>query len=208
MCVSRLAPNALGELDTSGGVFGSPVARYLAGRGLTPVPTALRYAPSLRRPDGSYGPAMVARIDGPDSELIGIHRTWLDREAAGIWRCCHRAMLGRAAGGAVRLAPAGEVLLVGEGIESTLAAMMASGLPGWAALSTSGLAALILPPVVREVVITADNDANGAGLRAAQTAAARWRTENRRVRTYMSPRAGEDAADLIRAAAIEARDAA
>ena len=44
-----------------------------------------------------------------------------------------------AAGGAVRLAPAAEKLMVGEGIETVLAAMQATGMPGWAALSTSGL---------------------------------------------------------------------
>ena len=37
-------------------------------------PRSLRYAPSLRRPDGTYGPAMVARIDRYDGELIGMHR--------------------------------------------------------------------------------------------------------------------------------------
>jgi hypothetical protein len=37
---------------------------YLAGRGITmPTPPSLRYAPALRRPDGAYGPAMVARVD-------------------------------------------------------------------------------------------------------------------------------------------------
>jgi hypothetical protein len=66
-------------------------------RGITiPVPCMLRWTPSLRRPDGSTAPAMVARIDGIDGELIGVSRTWLDRDAAGIWRRCARAMLGRA----------------------------------------------------------------------------------------------------------------
>ena len=55
---------------------GSPVVHYLAGRGSSTiaVPRSLRYAPSLRRPDGTYGPAMVARIDSIDGELIGISR--------------------------------------------------------------------------------------------------------------------------------------
>jgi hypothetical protein len=79
------------------------VASYLAGRGITlPVPPTLRYAPALRRMDRTWGPAMVAGIDGPEGELIGVHRTWLDRDAAGVWRRRDRAMLGRAAGGAVR----------------------------------------------------------------------------------------------------------
>jgi hypothetical protein len=51
--------------------------------GGSPRPT-LRWAASLRRPDGTHGPAMVARIDGLDGELIGITRTWLDRGAEGI----------------------------------------------------------------------------------------------------------------------------
>jgi hypothetical protein len=89
---------------------------------------------------------MVARVDGLDGELIGVHRTWIDRDAAGIWRRTFRAMLGRAASGAVRLASSAETLLVGEGIETTLAAMTSTGLSGWAGLSTSGLVALILPP--------------------------------------------------------------
>jgi hypothetical protein len=151
--------------------------------------------------DGTYAPAIVARIDGSDGELIGVHRTWLARDAAGIWRRLDRAMLGPAARGAVRLAPAGETLLVGEGVETCLAAMQATGLPGWAGLSTSGLVALILPPLVQTVVIVADNDPNGAGERAARKAETRWRAEGRRVRIYMSPVVGEDAADLVLAAA-------
>jgi DNA primase len=62
----------------------SPVAVYLAGRGITiPLPPSLRWAPVLRRADGTCGPAMVARIDNGDGELIGVHRTWLDHDAAG-----------------------------------------------------------------------------------------------------------------------------
>lgn len=83
---------------------GGPVARYLAGRRITMAPPpALRYAPALRRSDGSHGPAMVARIDTADSELSGVHRTWIDRGPDGRWRRRDRAMLERAAGGACGL---------------------------------------------------------------------------------------------------------
>jgi hypothetical protein len=188
---------------------GTSAEGYLAGRGTSIAPPAsLRYAPSLWRRDGPAGPAMVARIDGPGGEFWGVHRTWLSCDAAGVWRRRDRAMLGRAAGGAVRLAPAAETLLVGEGIETTLAGMLASGWPGWAALSISGFVALILPPIICSVIVLADHDISGAGEWAARTAAARWLVEGRQVQIYMSPRVGEDAADLILAAAIGARDAA
>jgi hypothetical protein len=192
---------------------GSPVARYLDGRGLTIAPPhSLRWAPALRRPDGTRGPAMVARIDSIDRELIGISRTWLARGPDGRWQRRDRAMLGRAAGGAVRFAPPADTLLIAEGIETALAAMTATAQPAWAALSTSGLTALTLPPIVRSVVILADHDASGAGERAARTAAARWLAEARRVRIAMPPEPGTDMADVLtgcgHAAITELRDAA
>jgi putative DNA primase/helicase len=177
---------------------GTPVERYLRARSITiAVPCVLRWAPSLQRPDGTCGPAMVARIDGVDGELIGVHRTWLDRDATGRWRRRDRAMLGRAASGAVRLAPAAETLMVAEGIETAMAAMTATAMPAWAALSTSGLVALRLPPIVRTVIILADNDVSGAGERAARAAAARWLGEGRRVRIALPPEPGTDMADVL-----------
>jgi hypothetical protein len=189
---------------------GSPVARYLAGRGITvPPPPSLRWAPSLRRPDGGSGAAMVARIDDQAGELIGIHRTWLARGPDGRWQRRDRTMLGRAAGGAVRLAPPAETLLIAEGIETALAAMTATAQPAWAALSTSGLVALALPLIVRAVIILADNDRSGAGERAARAAAERWLAEGRRVRIALPPERGTDMADVLAGHAYaEVRDAA
>jgi len=64
---------------------GSPVAHYLAGRGITlPLPASLRWAPSPRRQNGSHGPAMVARIDDLGRRLIGAHGTRLECNAAGV----------------------------------------------------------------------------------------------------------------------------
>lgn len=176
--------------DAAQDARGSPVARYLAGRGITIAPPpSLRWAPSLRRPDGTSGPAMVARIDGLDGDLIGIARTWLVRDAAGVWRRRDRAMLGRAAGAAV--------LMVAEGIETALSATQATEMPAWAALSTSGMRALALPSIVRRIIILADNDENGAGERAARAAAQRWLAEGRRVRIALPPVPGTDIVDVL-----------
>ena len=189
---------------------GTPVMRYLAGRGITmALPPSLRWAPSLRRPDGTSAPAMVARIDSLDGELIGVSRTWLTSDPAAIWRRLDRAMLGRAAGGAVRLAPAAEMLMVSEGIETALSAMQATAMQAWAALSTSGLVALALPPIVRTVIILADNDRSGAGERAARVAAARWLAEGRTVRIALPPTPGTDFNDVLTGRAYaEVRDVA
>ena len=70
---------------------------------------------------------------------------------------------GSVGGGAVRLAPAQETLMVGEGIETCLAAMQATAMPAWAAVSTSGLKALVLPPTVRTIIILVDDDVSGGG---------------------------------------------
>ncbi len=104
---------------------------------------------------------------------------------------------GPVGGGAVRLAPAAETLMVGEGLETCLAAMQATGMPAWAALSTSGLMALLLPAVVHEIIILADHDSNGAGARAARIAAERWLAEGRQVRIAMPPVPETDFADLL-----------
>jgi putative DNA primase/helicase len=71
------------------------------------------------------------------------------------------------------------------------------------------MVALALPPIVRVVVILVDHDRNGAGERAAWTAAQGWVTEGRRVSVWISPHVGTDANDLLLArAAVEARHAA
>ena len=84
--------------------------------------------------------------------------------------------------------------MVGEGIETCLAAMQATGHPAWAALSTSGLRALDLPKDVRDVIVLADGDEPGEA--AARDAALRWTREGRRVRIARPPR-GMDFNDIL-----------
>ncbi len=177
----------------------SPVARYLRSRGIEIPPPCLRWAPRCwHGKAGRCLAAMVAAIVDAFGELIGVHRTYLRPDGSGKANVePEKAMLGRAAGGAVRLAPPDETLLVGEGVETCLAAMQATSQPAWAALSTAGLVALALPASVRSVVILADHDPSGAGERAARTAAARWLAEGRRVRIALPPEPGADFADVL-----------
>jgi putative DNA primase/helicase len=182
------------------------VERYLHTRvpGIAGVPPPFRYLPiaspyARHPPSGGRRPVMVATVEHVEHGVVGAHRTWLavDGSAKASFDPA-RMSTGAISGGAVWLASAAETLMVGEGIETTLSAMMAIGLPGWAALSTSGLVALVLPSIVTEVIILADNDATGAGEKAARAAAQRWLAEGRKVRLAMPPNPGTDFNDVLR----------
>jgi putative DNA primase/helicase len=180
--------------------------RYLKTRvpGLVNLPQPIRYlpmtSPYARHPSGVRRPVMVAKVEHVEHGIVGAHRTWLAIDGSGKAAVePSRRSNGVIGGGAVRLAPAAEKLLVGEGLETCLAAMVATGLPAWAALSTAGLCALTLPSLVREIVILADHDQNGVGERAAYAAADRWLAEGRRVRIALPPQTQTDFADVLTA---------
>jgi putative DNA primase/helicase len=176
---------------------GSLVETYLASRGIgIAPPLTLRLHDGLKHPSGGRWPAMVGLVTrGPEATPVAIHRTFLARDGSGKAPIDpQKMMLGPCRGGTVRLAPAGEVLMVGEGIETCCAAMQAKGLPAWAALSAAGLPALELPESVREVIVLADGDA--AGEAAAHRAAVRWNCEGRRVRIAHAPQ-GMDFNDML-----------
>lgn len=178
-------------------VAGTLVETYLASRSLIPPRSgAVRFHPSLKHPSGSYWPSMVGLVtNGCTGEPVGIHRTFLAPDGNGKARLeSQKMMLGPCRSGAVRLADAGELLMVGEGIETCLAAMQASRLPAWAALSTSGLRALDLPKDVRDVIVLADGDE--AGETAARDCALRWKRQGRRVRIARPPQ-GMDFNDML-----------
>jgi putative DNA primase/helicase len=184
---------------------GSIVESYLASRGLhlPPRPT-LRVHGGLRHPAGGICPAMIALVTrGANDMPLAIHHTYLARDGRGKAPVePQKMMLGPCRRGAVRLAEIGDVLMVGEGIETCLAAMQATGKPTWAALSISGLRNLDLPANVREVIVLADGDEPGEA--AAHHYARRWKREGRRVRIARPPR-GMDFNDMLlgRAPCIE-----
>jgi hypothetical protein len=132
---------------------------------------------------------------GHDGEPLSIHRTYLARDGAGKTPVNpQKMMLGPCRGGAVLLAAPTGKLMVGEGIETCLAAMQATGLPAWAALSTSGLRTLQLPAEITEVIILADGDEPGE--MAALDATRQWKREGRAVRIARPP-TGMDFNDVL-----------
>lgn len=189
---------ALAIWRSSQSVDGSPVATYLRSRRLDlPASPALRFHHGLKHPSGGVWPAMVALVaHGATASPIAIHRTFLAHDAGGKAPVgLAKMMLGPCRGGAVRLGEPGNVLMIGEGIETCLAAMQATGNAAWAALSTSGLRSLDLPRDVRNVIVLADGDEPGEA--AAQYCARRWMREGRRVRIARPPQ-GMDFNDLLK----------
>jgi putative DNA primase/helicase len=183
---------------------GTLAEAYLRARGIEIAsPATLRFAPALRHPTGGIFPAMVARVDDLDGRLIGVHRTFLAGDGSRKAPLNPpKVSLGPCRGSAVRLGLAAERLVVAEGIETALAVQQACDTPTWAALGTSGLAALLLPDDVREVTICADGD--DPGERAAQAAAQRWLAERRRVRIARPPRRFDFADVLVGKHTLEA----
>jgi putative DNA primase/helicase len=181
---------------------GTSVEAYLATRDIViPQLDALRFHPAIKHPGGQRWPGMVALVTrGVDGAPMAVHRTFLasdGRSKAPVEPA--KMMLGPCRGGAVRLGEPGAVLMVGEGIETCLAAMQATGNTAWAALSTSGLRSLDLPPDLRDVVVLADGDDPGEA--AARDAARRWKREGRRVRIARPPR-GLDFNDVLQGRAV------
>jgi len=153
---------------------GDPVARYLANRlqcDFWPVPDCLRLHRALPyKVDGKTvgtWPAMVARMRAADGSMVALHRTWLTPEGdkaptpGKVKKLTPTA--GPLDGACIRLGQAGpEGLGIAEGIETALAARLASGLPTVAAYSAGALAAWQWPRNLRRLVIFADADKAGA----------------------------------------------
>ncbi len=186
--------------------IGTPVERYLRTRGITiNVPPSIRYAPSLwHGPTRSCFPAMIAGVQDVDGNVIGVHRTYLAPDGCGKAPVSpEKMMLGRCTGGAVRLGPPGPLLAVAEGIETAISiAQACPHLRVWAALSTSGLRTLILPPGVDEVILCPDGDEPGE--QAARIAAKGFLYDGFKVQIARPPEGADFNDILVDSRAVEA----
>jgi putative DNA primase/helicase len=181
-------------------ISGTPAERYLRARSITlELPPSLRYHPGLKHTDtGLVLPAMLAAVQAPDRRIFGMHRTYLRPDGADKAAVSKpKKMLGRFMTGAIRLAAAGPALAIGEGIETALSYMQATGVPTWAAICTNGMSAVVLPPLPVAAIVYLLVDLDPAGEEAAGTAAARLAREGRRVK-LVRPTVGKDFNDALR----------
>ena len=162
---------------------------------------ALRFHPRCVFGPGAYLPCLIALMRNPlTDESVGIQRIALEVRDGRIEKI-DRRMLGRA--GVVKLWPAAATLVVGEGLETVLAAATripyAGGplVPAWAALSAKQLAALPVIPGVERLVLLIDNDSNQEGQNAALRIATRWRAAQRTVVPLMPETSDTDFNDIV-----------
>jgi putative DNA primase/helicase len=173
------------------------VGVYLRARCITlPPPDDLRFHPDLYHRSGGRSPAMVALIRDIKGKPIAVHRTWLTPDGSAKASLDPNKMtLGPMSGGAVRLAPVADTVLLAEGLETTLSATQLTGLPGWSTLHAPGMKAVQLPPSVHVVTIAADHDP--PGLEAAQVLCERLEADGRSVTMIRPNREGADFNDVL-----------
>jgi DNA polymerase bacteriophage-type len=184
-------------------IAGTTAARYLSktrGIDLAALPATvddvLRFHPRCPFAPGARHPCLIALMrDTATDTPTGIHRVALTPEAHKI----DRRMLGYA--GVVKLWPIGTQIVIGEGIETVLAAATrisyrdAPLQPAWSTLSAGLLERLPVLPGVERLIILVDHDI--AGKDAARICTDRWQRAGRTVVRLTPKRAGADFNDLV-----------
>jgi hypothetical protein len=217
----RRAAQAL-FLSARPSLAGTPAGFYLAARGidlaeLQRQPRSLRFHPSLWSSEaGRNFPGMLGAITNAAGQHTATHRTWLARDAGGVWRKAPlrhpKKSLGGIVGGTIRIwrgasgkalaeAPEGETVVIAEGIETALSiAVACPALRVLSAVSLGNMARVALPPAIRSVIIAADNDPadNQAAARGLAAAIAHFAEGGRLVRVARSP-VGKDFNDALAA---------
>jgi len=217
---------------------GTPVEAYLEARAiglgrLPRAPHSIRYLPKCAyfHTDPETGeyvetsfPAMVTAIYGPargggqGPEFFGVHRTYLARDAAGVWRKAPvdspKKVFGTAKGGYIRLwsgigprggkgaslskAPLGDHVYITEGIEDGLSmAVIKPEARVLAAISLGNFREVELPDSITRVTIVADNDEGREQRRLLEQAQAHFTNQGRVASIWKNHWGGKDLNDAL-----------
>lgn len=149
-------------------IGGTPVETYLMTRGIgQSVPGCIRYGTTPRywNEDGSEGPrhpAMIAAAQDATGRIVGIQRTYLDREGRKMRGGSPRLSLGRVRGTALRLGPVAPRIMLASAVEDALSLrLMFPGASVWAAFGDANLRHVDLPNGIRHVTVCGDDDDSG-----------------------------------------------
>lgn len=175
---------------------GTEAEAYLASRSLFLPPelsgTVLRFHPACPWEGGTVPCLIAAFRDVTGNAVTGIHRIRLDQP--GRWPKAERKMLGLVAGSAVKLDPVGLALVIGEGIETCMAARQLGFSPVWAVGSAGAIEKFGPVEGVNTLTILGEND-NGANRRAAAECCRKW--QPRSVNLFAPPGGFKDLNDVV-----------
>jgi hypothetical protein len=201
-------------------LVGTPGERYLRSRGidldsLPRPPSSLRFHPCLWNTESRrHWPALMAAITTIEGHRVGVHRTFLESDGSGKAPLeSPKKSLGPYRGASVELsrgssnrplkdAPAGDTVVIGEGLEDSLTAVLAA--PEYrvlCAVSLSNLAAVELPETITTVVILGQNDPpESAAARTLRRAVGAFQAQGRTVKIARPPSTYKDFNDVARRA--------
>jgi hypothetical protein len=170
-------------------------------------PRALRFHPACPFGEGVRHPCLLALYrhivtDAPRA----IMRTALTPDARKI----DRKALGPVGGAAIKLSDDADVtmgLIIGEGLETTLAAMVCGLAPAWALGSAGGIGKFPVLPGIEALTILAETDDGGASERAIEECSSRWTAAGRQVISATSVIGGDASDALTMVAAGDTDDA-
>lgn len=193
---------AIAMWNEAGHPAGTIVEAYLRSRGLDlPDEIAghvLRFHP--RCPWGSgTSPAMVAAIRCIRTDVVlGVHRTALTPKGEKLGR----KVFGSATAAAIKLDADEDVasgLVVGEGIETCLAARQIGFVPVWSLISAGNIGALPVLDGIEAVTVLAEIDTppHRPSAAACEQIGTRWHAAGRSV-DIVTPRIGKDMNDVLR----------
>jgi len=149
------------------------------------------YRSEANEPISPQYSTVVAFTSIAGDKITGIHRIRVDQP--GRWPKADRMMLGRINGSAAKLDPIGNCLVIGEGVETCIAARQIGLRPVWALGSAAGIENFPLVGGLEELIILGENDSGtnrSAALKCQQT----WK--ERRV-TIVHPRRAKDMNDFV-----------
>jgi Toprim domain-containing protein/CHC2-type zinc finger protein len=182
-------------------IAGTLAEQYLRRRSLEPPPgdDVLRFYSGCPFGGARYSCLLALFRDILTNEPRAIHRIALT--PSGI--ATGKKMLGPVAGCAVKLdCDVEQGLVIGEGVETSLAGMQLGFRPAWALGSASAIKAFPVLGGIEALTILVDHDApdhnsRRAGQEAARTCAKRWAAAGREVRLITPNLEDSDIADIL-----------
>lgn len=144
-------------------ISGTLAEAYLRSRAITcELPPSLRYAELPYGKGGPIHPCLVACVSSSEGPLQGIQRTFLATDGLGKAEVPKAKLsLGSVSGGAIRLGPVSEDMVLCAGVEDGLSLVQELGRSVWAVPGDSNLSSVRFPASVRSVAIGGDNDRSG-----------------------------------------------